>query len=69
MEVLTIFVLLVALIIAIAMMLAQFRLFSIDKTLRQILAQLQAPPRPESEAELAQRRAAIAEVRDNWLIK
>jgi hypothetical protein len=63
------------LVIAVAMMLAQFRLFSIDKTMKQILAELrksthsEGPPKPESESDLAKRRAAIAEVRDSWLIK
>jgi len=60
-----------ALIIAIAMTLAQFRLFSIDRTLKLILARLEkaTPPAPETEEQLAQRRAAVAEVKDSWLIK
>ena len=68
-------VLLLAVAISIAMMLAQFRLFSIDKTLKRILLELEkqnqpsGPPRPESEADLARRRAAIAEVQNSWLIK
>ena len=59
-------------IIAIAMMLAQFRLFSIDKTLKQILeamqkgAQPSGPAVPDAEADLAQRRAAIADAQKNW---
>lgn len=67
--------LLLSLAIAIAMMLAQFRLFSIDKTLKRILVELEkqarpaGPPTPESEADLARRRAAIAEVQNSWLIK
>jgi hypothetical protein len=67
--------LLLALAISIGMMLAQFRLFSIDKTLKRILLELEkqtqpsGPPAPESEAELGRRRAAIAEVQNSWLIK
>ncbi|MGZ4842590.1 MAG: hypothetical protein ACXV5J_12645 [Candidatus Angelobacter sp.] len=63
---------LLGLVIAVAMMLAQFRLFSIDKTMKEILAELQktgqpsSPPATESEAELARRRAAIADVQTNW---
>jgi hypothetical protein len=63
---------LIGLVIAIAMMLAQFRLFSIDKSLKQILAVLEkgaqpaGPPVPETEADLAQRRAAIADAQKNW---
>ena len=62
----------IGLIIAIAMMLAQFRLFSIDKTLKQILevmqkeAQPSGPAVPDTEADLAQRRAAIADAQKNW---
>jgi hypothetical protein len=62
----------IALIIAIAMMLAQFRLFSIDKTLKQILevmqkeAQPSGPAAPDTEADLTQRRAAIADAQKNW---
>lgn len=69
------FILLIAFALSIAILLAQLRLFSIDKTLKAILAelkkgaQLNAPPTPESEAELAKRRAAIAEVQNSWLIK
>jgi hypothetical protein len=64
--------LLLALAISIGMMLAQFRLFSIDKTLKHILAELQktgqpsGPPTTEPEDDLARRRAAIAEVQTNW---
>jgi predicted Holliday junction resolvase-like endonuclease len=63
--------LIVALIIAIALMLAVFRLFSIDRTLKLALAKLEKaiPSAPESEEQLARRRAAVAEVKDNWLIK
>jgi hypothetical protein len=63
--------LIVALIIAIALMLAVFRLFSIDRTLKLVLAKLEKaiPPAPESEEQLARRRAAVAEVKDSWLIK
>ena len=70
-DMLTYLVLIVALIIAIAMMLAQFRLFSIDRTLKLILAKLEraTPPAPETEEQLARRRAAVAEVKDSWLIK
>ena len=63
---------LIGLVIAIAMMLAQFRLFSIDKSLKRILAVLRkgstagGPPVPETEADLARRRAAIADVQKNW---
>jgi len=65
---------LIGLVIAIAMMLAQFRLFSIDKTMKQILAELKkgaphlvrqprragAPPRRDrgSAEELAHKIAA-----------
>ena len=73
--ILWIFILLVVFALSIAMLLAQLRLFSIDKTLKRILAELQkatqagVPPKPETEAELAKRRAAIAEVQNSWLIK
>jgi hypothetical protein len=66
---------LLALVIAVVMMLAQFRLFSIDRTMKQILAELRkgsqppGPPTPVSEAELVRRRAAIDEVQKSWLIK
>jgi hypothetical protein len=72
MEVNGLLVSVIVLVIAIAMMLAQFRLFSIDTTLKHILAELQkgaqspAPPEAESEAELGRRRAAIAEGQTNW---
>jgi hypothetical protein len=65
----------VALVLSIAILLAQLRLFSIDKTLKAILAEMRkrsqpaGPPAPETEAELARRRAAIAEVQNSWLIK
>lgn len=74
-EVLVFFLSLVGLVLSIAMLLAQLRLFSIDKTLKAILAELRkasqtgGPPAPETEAELARRRAAIAEVQNSWLIK
>jgi hypothetical protein len=65
-----------ALVIAVAMMLAQFRLFSIDRTLKQLLVEMKkgtppgAPATPEeSEGELARRRGAIAEVQSNWLTR
>jgi hypothetical protein len=60
-----------ALIIAIAMMLAQFRLFSIDRTLKLILVKLEKaiPSAPETEEERARRLAAFAAVKDDWLIK
>jgi hypothetical protein len=60
-----------ALIIATAMMLAQFKLFSIDRTLKLILVKLEkaAPSVPESEEERARRRAAVAAVKGDWLIK
>jgi hypothetical protein len=67
--------LLLALAISIGMLLAQFRLFSIDKTLKRILVELEkqtqrsGPLAPELEVELARRRAAIAEVQNSWLIK
>jgi len=73
--VLEIFVLFVGLALSIAILLAQLRLFSIDKTLKAILTELRkgaqpsGPPTPETEAELARRRAAIAEVQNSWLIK
>jgi hypothetical protein len=73
--VLGIFVLFVGLALSVAILLAQLRLFSIDKTLKGILAELQkgaqagGPPTPETEAEMARRRAAIAEVQNSWLIK
>jgi hypothetical protein len=63
---------LISLALAIAMMLAQFRLFSIDKTLKAILAELQRGAQPVgaspavTEADMAQRRAAIADVQQNW---
>ncbi len=65
---------LISLALSIAILLAQFRLFSIDRTLKAILIELKkaqpgGPPAPESEAELAKRRAAIAEVQNSWLIK
>jgi len=63
---------LIGLVIAIAMMLAQFRLFSIDKTMKQILAELKKgapPPGPPTPEELARRHAAIEEVQKSWLIK
>jgi len=72
------FIALICFALSIAILLAQLRLFSIDRTLKQIrgiLAELQRvvqPPGvelPESEAELAKRRAAIAEVQNSWLIK
>ena len=72
------FLVLAGFALSIAILLAQLRLFSIDKTLKQIrgiLAELQRavqPPgaeAPESEAERAKRRAAIAEVQNSWLIK
>jgi hypothetical protein len=74
-EVLVFFLSVVALVLSIAMLLAQLRLFSIDKTLKAILAEMRkgsqpgGPPTPETEAELARRRAAIAEVQNSWLIK
>jgi hypothetical protein len=60
-----------ALIIATAMMLAQFRLFSIDRTLKLILVKLEKaiPSAPETEEERARRLAAVAKVKDDWLIK
>lgn len=67
------FVALICFALSIAILLAQLRLFSIDKTLKAILAELkkgaQSGGPPESEAELAKRRAAIAEVQNSWLIK
>jgi len=63
---------LISLALAIAMMLAQFRLFSIDKTLKSILVELQRGAQPAaaasaaSEADMAQRRAAIDDVQKNW---
>lgn len=68
------FVALICFALSIAILLAQLRLFSIDKTLKAILAELKkgaqsGGPAPESEAELAKRRAAIAEVQNSWLIK
>lgn len=69
------FILLIGFALSIAILLAQLRLFSIDKTLKGILAEMQkgaqssGPPTPESEAELAKRRAAIADVQNSWLIK
>lgn len=69
------FILLIAFALSIAILLAQLRLFSIDRTLKAILAEMQkaaqssGPLTPESEAELAKRRAAIAEVQNSWLIK
>jgi hypothetical protein len=72
---LNLFLGLIALALSIAVLLAQLRLFSIDKTLKAILAELKkgaqsgGPAAPESEAELAKRRAAIAEVQNSWLIK
>ena len=68
------FILLIDFALSIAILLAQLRLFSIDKTLKAILVELKkaqpgGPPTPESEAELAKRRAAIAEVQNSWLIK
>jgi hypothetical protein len=69
------FLALIALALSIAILLAQLRLFSIDKTLKGVLAELKkgaqsgGPAAPESEAELAKRRAAIAEVQNSWLIK
>jgi hypothetical protein len=69
------FLALIGLALSIAILLAQLRLFSIDKTLKAILAEMQkgvqpsGPPTPESQAELARRRAAIAEVQNSWLIK
>jgi hypothetical protein len=74
-EVLVFFLSVVALVLSIAMLLAQLRLFSIDKTLKAILAELRkasqpaGPPTPETDAELARRRAAIADVQNSWLIK
>ena len=69
------FIALICLALGIAILLAQLRLFSIDKTLKAILVELKkgaqpgGPPAAESEAELAKRRAAIAEVQNSWLIK
>lgn len=66
------FVAVLCLILSIAILLAQLRLFSIDRTLKAILMELKkgAPGGPpESEADLAKRRAAIAEVQNSWLIK
>jgi cytochrome oxidase assembly protein ShyY1 len=50
----------------------QSRLDAMEKTLKTILAELQkgaqpaTPPLTEAEAELQRRRAAIAEVQENW---
>lgn len=68
------FVAVLCLILSIAILLAQLRLFSIDRTLKAILVELKkgaqsGGPPPESEADLAKRRAAIAEVQNSWLIK
>jgi len=69
------FVLFIGFALSIALLLAQLRLFSIDKTLKVILAEVRkgsqpgGPPTPETEAELARRRAAIAEAQNSWLIK
>lgn len=64
---------LLTLVIGVVLLFAQLRLFSIDSTLKQILAELQksspaAPsaPQPESQEQLEQRRAAIANVQQNW---
>lgn len=67
------FIALICFALSVAILLAQLRLFSIDRTLKGILAELKkgaqsgGPPTPESEAELAKRRAAIAEVQNSWL--
>ena len=63
---------LISFALGVAMMLAQFRLFSIDKTLKAILVELQRGAQPGgaspavTEADMAQRRAAIADVQQNW---
>jgi len=72
MEGIAVLVYLIGFAISVAMVLAQFRLFSIDRTLKAILAELQrgaqpaALSQPASEADMAQRRAAIADVQKNW---
>jgi hypothetical protein len=70
-DMLVLFGLIVAFIIVIVMILAVFRLFSIDRTLKLVLAKLEKaiPPAPETEEQLARRRAAVAEVKDSWLVK
>jgi hypothetical protein len=66
------FIVLIGFALSIAILLAQLRLFSIDRTLKQILevmqkeAQPSGPPVPETETDLAQRRAAIADAQKNW---
>jgi hypothetical protein len=64
---------LLTLVIGLVLLFAQLRLFSIDSTLKQILAELQksspaAPStsQPETQEQLEQRRAAIAKVQQNW---
>lgn len=70
-EMLILLFLIAFLIIWIVMMLAQFRLFSIDRTLKLILVKLEKaiPSAPETEEERARRLAAVAAAKDDWLIK
>jgi hypothetical protein len=66
------FLALIGFALSIAILLAQLRLFSIDKTLKGILAELRkgsqpdGPPASETEAELQRRRAAMREAQENW---
>jgi hypothetical protein len=65
------FAYLIALVISIVLIIAQLRLFSIDASLKAILAELKsAAPKPAgqsiSPAELETQRAKIAEVQNNW---
>jgi hypothetical protein len=72
MEGIGVLVYLIGFAISVAMVLAQFRLFSIDKTLKAILVELQRGAQPGgafpamTEADMTQRRAAIADVQKNW---
>jgi hypothetical protein len=66
------FAYLIALVISIVLIIAQLRLFSIDASLKAILAELKfAAPKPAAQAsispvELETQRAKIAEVQNNW---
>jgi hypothetical protein len=66
------FVYLIALLISIVLIIAQLRLFSIDASLKAILAELKSvAPKPATQvsippADLEAQRAKIADVQNNW---
>jgi hypothetical protein len=62
----------IALVISIVLIIAQLRLFSIDASLKAILAEIKsAAPKPAAQvsippADLEAQRAKIADVQNNW---